>query len=212
MSGTTAATLTAFGPLLSTLLSFGVAAYAVSVATRQSRTAEEKLRLDFFDRRFQAWKAINDAVNGRMAYIADAPRDQIARGEIRPETFLTAFWDAKRQAQYLFGPDVQGVIQYIESGMMDYAIARVSATQIEMAPIERRAAVAAAPGDTFMVVAKRQEELARLVGPYLDLSHIAVMRPSLWTRFRSAWTDRWSRQTARLAKVFAPPRGPSGSI
>jgi hypothetical protein len=45
---------TALAAVIPSLLSVGVAVYAVRVATQQSRTAAQRLRLDFFDRRFEA--------------------------------------------------------------------------------------------------------------------------------------------------------------
>jgi hypothetical protein len=64
---------TALASAIPGILSIAVAIYAVHVATQQSRTAAQRLLLDFFDRRFETWEKINAAVNGRMAYLSAAP-------------------------------------------------------------------------------------------------------------------------------------------
>ena len=76
--------------------------------------------------------------------------------------------------------------------MTAYLSARVDAAHVMDSPPERRVTALEAPGRTYMDVMNGLDSLMRLVGPYLDLSHIAVMRPGWWDRQRVKF--RWFKQ------------------
>jgi hypothetical protein len=161
---------------LSALLSFVVAYYAVRVATRQSKTAQEKLRLDFFDKRFRLWEDTNTAMRLRWEYVQTLTAETFnGAGEVRLDG-MVEFLAAYRQAQFLFGPEVVAQYDLIKHDLERYLGARVATFYIADAPAGNRAAIASAPGDAFMRIMNDQERLRGLVQPYLDLSQVAVIR------------------------------------
>ena len=103
--GANNATWSTWWPLISAGLSLMVAVYAVRVAMRQSRTADERLRLDFFDRRFKVWEATSAAIGIRFRYITSLTAEDCDGGNYK-NTGLPEFQEAEQQARFLFGEEV----------------------------------------------------------------------------------------------------------
>ncbi len=201
---------TILDPLIANAPSVIVTIYAVWVATQQSRTAVEKLRLDFFDRRFRAWEALNNAINGRMAYLTDASPEDVSRGEKYTQTFLGTLRIAYRQAYFLFGPEVLAQIDRIESAMKSYLIARIDAADVAGAQIDQRVTATVDARAAYLAVEKLQDELMRTVKPYLDLANIAVIQPSHSSRFRTGLVELLNKRIRLFwTKSIAPVKPPS---
>lgn len=75
-----------------------LAGVAASIAYRQWRTAQNKLKLDLFDRRMAVYQAARDA----LSYIA-------THGRIIHEEQIK-YLKGIQSAQWLFGPEVQGYL------------------------------------------------------------------------------------------------------
>jgi hypothetical protein len=201
------------GPLLASFLSVAVGLYAVSVATRQSKTAEENLRHELFDRRFKIWESTNEAVLAHTDVISALTVEQFNLGEWTHPT-LARFAAARREAQFLFGDEVLDGYRRIEQLMQRYLSARVGflfPPEAELSP-QQRMENATAHGRSYLAVLEEQEVLMVLVEPYLDLSAIAIARPGLLVRRRRALEKFLSAGRQWFRDTFRPSRGPSGPI
>ena len=85
---------------------------AVYIAWQQWRTARHKLAVDLFDRRLQAYRKLNDSITARHNEILALTFDQITRDP--PTEALGAFWTAKSDAYFLFGPHVHRAMDRVE--------------------------------------------------------------------------------------------------
>jgi hypothetical protein len=160
----------------------------VRVATRQTRNNEERLRVEFFDKRFGIWKAANDAVRQEVERITALTEDDLLSGNVGG-AIMDRFYDSKREALYLFGPEAIQSYTELESAIVSYFVARKAFARSTQEPPSLNSGLintaAQSMGEAREAVTARQQSLMQAVAPYLDLSHIAVLPPN--RRRRVGW-------------------------
>tara|TARA_R110002051_G_scaffold225076_3_gene288032 strand:+ start:6007 stop:6549 length:543 start_codon:yes stop_codon:yes gene_type:complete len=85
------------------VMPIAIAAIVAWVAIQQWITARDKLALDLFDRRFEAWKALDTAFDGYLADLSKSYDD----GVLDPEPGFDSmnFVRAESHTRFLFGED-----------------------------------------------------------------------------------------------------------
>ena len=163
-------------PIIAASITGGVTAatafFIYRISRKQANTAADKLAVDLFDKRFNAFEAFKLALDG---YVEDAwlrYNNQTERA-IRQE-FLKDWVDAESDAHWLFGEEV-----FLQARRVGDLLGKLGEIDLdeddEGEPSERQ--------DRFEKELARStyEEFAKLramVGPYMMLDKIAVNRPS----------------------------------
>lgn len=162
----------AFGPPLVA----GVVGY---VAWRQWRTAQDKLAIDLFDRRFAAYRAVLNASEDRqneirltkpLALFQPQPDDHVQA--------LKSYWRASSDATFLFGPDVLAAMRRI-----DEALAIESAKQVLM--LENGPLAYDAYATANRATRQATSDFIVIARPYMMMGRIAVNQPA--KPFRWPW-------------------------
>ncbi len=79
-----------------------IALAALAFTAAQAWSALRKLRLDLFEKRFQAHESINDAINERRAEMASRDLSKAWEPDIE---ILRRIWVQQRQMRFLFPVD-----------------------------------------------------------------------------------------------------------
>lgn len=148
-----------------------------TIAWRQWKTAKDKLALDLFDRRFDAYKAVLAAIEARQ--------DEIRKGDIReqavdgwPETeALSQFWRESSDARFLFGDDVDDILDLMNENLRDQAKAHLEFQTKGVPSYEVYMR-------SVMAMWALTDKLRRTVELYMKMGHISVARPAKTRRRR----------------------------
>ena len=135
-------------------------------AATQAWIAYRKLSLDLFDRRFDCYQALNDALNDRLTEIG-------AIGTGAEENFdakaLHAVWAARQRMRLLFPRRVSKQLELVEIDLRDLAILKAGLAGSHYTAEEKKAfmgAVRAYQKGEQTLVASR-ERLGHLVTPLM---------------------------------------------
>lgn len=172
-----------------------IALMALAFTGAQAWIALRKLRLDLFDRRFQAYDSINTAINDRRAEMGR--RDPARPLEPDPEV-LRRVWVLQRQMRVLFPIDVSDCLTRIDAALITCDVAHMEWVSIARVaahsdPKETGAKYAAwMKADQDLRAA--QDELARLTHRYIrqygwvELAGVHMRR---WIDRRRAQFTHW---------------------
>jgi hypothetical protein len=138
-------------------------------AWRQWRTAQDKLALELFDRRFKLWSEFEVAF---VDTLTEARRDYCAKRSISlGEPMIRRLTNIEADSRWLFGPEVVG------------AMAEVSAALLAIVGFRALEGDAAKPSDAFRhsIAPKAFQAMNILrarIEPYMMMGDIAVNRPA----------------------------------
>jgi hypothetical protein len=172
--------MTAF-QTFTTLILAGIGAY---IAWRQWRTAQDRLILDLFERRFQVFQDLTRTVS---ATFADKPNVEVQD--------ITKFDTAIERARFLFGPEVHSYLTASRQQLMNMIVVeRLLRDRPDDGPLRTKV-----EDQALAVIDERNEfygRLATLVTPYMRvgqpadpwrslLDHVQGARQLLRRRWRS---------------------------
>lgn len=176
-------------PIVAAFISGGIALVTGTIvsfiAWRQWRTAQDKLALELFDKRFECWKKLEKSLSDYL----DAAETRYISGKGRPlpVSVIHAWTDGESDSHWLFGPEV-----FEMARLVGLRLARVADHSLELdfdgepdAKTDRFTQVICEP----VYIAFR--DLRTLAEPYMMLDKIAVNRPS--KPFPWPWSDRASK-------------------
>lgn len=158
------------------IVTAAAALIAVYVSWQQWRTARHKLAVDLFDRRLQAYRALNNAVTARHNEILALTFDQITRDP--PAEALSAFWTAKSDAYFLFGPHVHRAMDRVEDRLKLLLDAKAEFTTDP----DRH------PSDYVKVIRYSanvfgaQDRLLEAAKPYMMMGAVGAARSLIWRK------------------------------
>jgi hypothetical protein len=207
--GSDSATLSGLVSIVSVLLSAAIGLYAVIVATRQSRTAEERLRLDFFERRFKVWEATSAAIELRYKYVLSMTADECNIASYK-NIGLVEFREVERQARFLFGPEVFKQYAQIRGALTHLQVSHVTLLTSdfgERGALRQQAQlfIQKAFNDALQAGEGEHQVLMQLVAPYLALGEIAKLRPNRWAARRANLGAWWRLRVAPLVSTMGKP-------
>jgi hypothetical protein len=148
------------------LVSPFIAAMALWVAARQSKTNMAKLRLDLYDKRF----AIYEATLSFYQALGGLP------GSLLVEPFLTVqrqFIKAHRESQFLFD-DEAGVFELL--GRINLGSIKVIAAKTRAHEMggDRAGKLVAEANDVYLGIEKSINELEQAIGPYVRFNKALI--------------------------------------
>jgi len=148
------------------LVSPFIAAMALWVAARQSKTNMAKLRLDLYDKRF----AIYEATLGFYQALGGLP------GTLLVEPFLSVqrqFVKAHRESQFLFDEEA-GVFELL--GQINIGGIKVVAAKTRAHEMggDRAAKLVAEANDVYLTIEKSITNLERAIGPYVRFNKALI--------------------------------------
>jgi hypothetical protein len=147
----------ALAPTVVAFIIGGVAAY---IAWRQWETANHRLRLDLYEKRFGVYSAAKTLLNRAALH-----------GAVRMED-VGEFYDGVRGAEFLFDGETKDFVMTL--GTMAIK-ARLKRSQLERHPDHPRAdKLIAEEEDILDYLRTKDETLEELFRPYLDLSKITA--------------------------------------
>jgi hypothetical protein len=172
-----------------------IALLAVVFTGTQAWIALRKLRLDLFDKRFQAYEAINTAINDRRGEMSSRSPSAPFEPDIEK---LRQIWTLQRQMQVLFPIDVSDCLKNIKDALvvvdekhLEWVIlARVS---MYADPQELRIKHAAFL-DADRQLRSHQDELATLTHRYI--------RQYGWVEVAGVYGRRWASQRVARFKEW----------
>lgn len=178
-----------------------IALVALAFTGTQAWIALRKLRLDLFEKRFQAYEAINTAINDRRAEMGQRDSTRPLEPDIE---VLRRIWVLQRQMRVLFPVDVSDCLTRIDAALIacDVAhmewrsIARVAAYSDPKETGAKHTASMKADQD----LRAAQDELARLTHRYIrqyGWVELAGVHARRWTESRMAQFVRWYNRVRR---------------
>ena len=139
------------------------AAIQAKTAQRQASIAQDKLALDLFQRRIDAFSIVRQA-------IAEITRSGASSNSI--EITLLEGIDA---ARFLFGPDVKAYLDGLYKHLIDLDCCNKSLNDPNL-PTQERATTAQARSDHFIAITKFYKDMDHLFEPYLAVAHIRFVK------------------------------------
>ena len=148
------------------LMSPFIAAMALWIASRQSKTNVAKLRLDLYDKRFAIYEAtltFYQALGGLPSTLLVDPFLSLQRQFIK----------AHRESQFLFDADA-GVFELL--GQINIGSIKVVAAKTRAHEMggERAAKLIAEGNDFYMGIEKSINDLERTIGPYIRFNRALI--------------------------------------
>jgi hypothetical protein len=151
---------------LSAIMSTCVAAMALWVASRQSKTNMAKLRLDLYDKRFAIYEdtlAFYQALGG-------------APNALQTDSFTSShrsFMKSYRESQFLFDDD-SGVFELLGKLNLDaYKVIACKTRAREMAG-EQAGKLMAEANDVYAAIDRSVNELERAISPYIRFNRVLI--------------------------------------
>lgn len=157
--------------ILQALLPIAIALAVGVIAFLQWRTAHQKVVLDLFDRRLAVF-------DDTMKF-----RQEINRQGFRLDVeTVVAFHAVRRRAHFLFGEDVNAVLQKWHEHLIDFS------TSITMIELDEDATQEHAPKAIAAnkAAAGLHQQINEVFMPYMRMDQKRVRTPSEWMRDRNA--------------------------
>ncbi|HVZ71640.1 MAG TPA: hypothetical protein VHJ20_04635 [Polyangia bacterium] len=153
-------------PILSAIMSTTLAAMALWVASRQSKTNMAKLRLDLYDKRFAIYETAL-AFYQELAGSPDALESEAFKALHR------GFTKAHRETQFLFDDD-SGVFELM--GRISVDSYKIIATKKHARELRGDVAVkmVAEANDVYAKIEKAMNDLERAIGPYIRFNKALI--------------------------------------
>jgi hypothetical protein len=130
------------------------------------RTANQKVVLDLFDRRFRLYDAAR-TLN----------RQVIAAGKSTTQQMIEMA-ELAREARFLFGPEISTALNSAADAMIQIEVAEKELTGVPVGP--KRTALVNKSGEAFKTVQRIQQVLPDLFLPYMRLDTKAVRSSRQW--------------------------------
>jgi len=132
-------------------------AIAVYIAWRQWRTAQDRLAVDLFERRFQAFQELTQTITGAFNTKASVTIDDLAKFDVATE-----------KARYLFGAEVHNYLKEVRPKLI--AIYTGEFALRSMPDGEARTRAEKGLTDWLGEMHQFYEKLAVMLTPYLRIS------------------------------------------
>lgn len=142
---------------LAALLTPTVAVFAVVIGYRQWRTAQNKLKLDLFEKRLKIYEALRNSIGSITS-----------SGNVTTES-EREFLQAIQGIQWLFGPEVENYVDEIWPRICDLGCLQEELKNLEVGPERTEKAHKSAEIKKWLI--NQRKGLNAKFAPYLKLMH-----------------------------------------